>query len=287
MAHIISVGGPNSIGATNPFTTSSVFRTQSLCVTPVEFLDGNGVDSGKLGTGFFWRHEGKTFLITNWHNVSGKNPFDFELLDPTTAFVPAKFQIFLPRAVGNESSFAPLGRVAHEVTLYADFNEPLWLEHPEFERLRVDVVAIPLDGVNLSAEFHVNAHQSLELFNLVGADVFVVGYPFKNYTGIALPIWKRGSFATEPIWPIDGKPMFLIDAATRPGMSGAPIFRHQLGPATTVDRTIHAGNIVTTQFIGVYSGHIGDSLQQLGIGFGWYGSLVDEIIHSSKLGGRH
>jgi len=59
---------------------------------------------------------------------------------------------------------------------------------------------------------------------LIGMDAFILGFP----KGIAhqqlLPIWKRGSIATEPEIPReDDLPVFLVDTATREGMSGAPV----------------------------------------------------------------
>ena len=49
------------------------------------------------------------------------------------------------------------------------------------------------------------------------------------FGGAMFPIWKRGSIASEPEIPIDGKPMFYIDTATRQGMSGAPVFAQTSG----------------------------------------------------------
>jgi len=44
---------------------------------------------------FFWKFEGKTYLITNWHNFSGRNSDTMELLSNTGA-IPnrAKFTYF-------------------------------------------------------------------------------------------------------------------------------------------------------------------------------------------------
>lgn len=57
---------------------------------------------------------------------------------------------------------------------------------------------------------------------------FVVGYPeglfIRESDRAVLPIWKTGHIAAEPSVYIDGVPKFLIDAATRPGMSGCPVF---------------------------------------------------------------
>ena len=57
-----------------------------------------------------------------------------------------------------------------------------------------------------------------------GEEVFVVGFPLGLPLTAGAAIWKRGSIATDPAFPIDGKPKFLIDTATREGMSGSPVY---------------------------------------------------------------
>ncbi len=128
------------------------------------------------------------------------------------------------------------------------------------------------------------------LFTHVGSEVFVVGYPFKDNQDPYLPLWKRGSIASEPLMPWDGKPIFMIDAASRPGMSGSPVFRRVFGPAPTLDNNssivINHMAVMTTQFAGVYSGHLTKEDENLTIGIAWHGSLVSEILASPSPGTR-
>ena len=37
------------------------------------------------GSCFFWRFEARTFLVTNWHNLSGRNPLTGELMSSSGA----------------------------------------------------------------------------------------------------------------------------------------------------------------------------------------------------------
>ena len=36
-----------------------------------------------IGTAFFYSFDGKDYLITNWHNVTGKDPWDNSVLSKT------------------------------------------------------------------------------------------------------------------------------------------------------------------------------------------------------------
>src|SRR4051812_28778574 len=88
---------------------------------------------------------------------------------------------------------------------------------------------------------------------------FVLGYPEGMIGPGRTPIWKRGSIASEPGYNWRDKPSFLIDTATRNGMSGAPVVaRHSgvlnlgLGPGLSRDSII--GTV--TKFVGIYSGRI-------------------------------
>jgi hypothetical protein len=59
-------------------------------------------------------------------------------------------------------------------------------------------------------------------------DVFVLGYPFgPGKTG--LPVWKRGSIASEPDLVPQVENYLLVDTASRPGMSGSPVILRTYG----------------------------------------------------------
>ena len=56
---------------------------------------------------------------------------------------------------------------------------------------------------------------------MIGMDVFILGYPFGSGPP-AFPVWKRGSIASEPDLVKTTNGYYLIDTASRPGMSGSP-----------------------------------------------------------------
>ena len=58
----------------------------------------------------------------------------------------------------------------------------------------------------------------------IGMEVFILGYPFEIKPP-AYPVWKRGSIASEPQLALLTTDYMLVDTASRPGMSGAPVIR--------------------------------------------------------------
>jgi hypothetical protein len=132
------------------------------------------------GSGFFWRASGKQYLVTNWHNVSGRNPVDDSPLSPTAA-IPDRitFTIYVTvETPADPGRFAAIP--ANATTLLYDANGTrLWMEHPTLGK-QVDVVALPMSELN-----HPQAHVTFvnELYPdilvrpHVSQDAFVVGFP--------------------------------------------------------------------------------------------------------------
>jgi hypothetical protein len=118
--------------------------------------------------------------------------------------------------------------------------------------------------------------------------VYVLGYPYDINGGKELPIWKRGSIATEPSINIDNLPKILIDTATRPGMSGSPVIYRRSGIIYKDDSMeLSKDTIIGTisGFLGVYSGRINakDTLEaQLGIV--WKEEVIEEILKGEVFG---
>jgi hypothetical protein len=120
-----------------------------------------------------------------------------------------------------------------------------------------------------------------ELDVRVSMDCYVLGYPF-GAPPPGYPVWKRGSIASEPkLAGLGGfsEKYFLIDSASRPGMSGAPVILRSWG--TYVKENDAVGMVAggVTRFIGVYSGrlHTNDLLEAQ-IGMVWPARLISEII---------
>jgi hypothetical protein len=226
-------------------------------------------------TAFTWQRSDKHYLITNWHAVSGRNPNTDEHLCPMAAEPNILYGLI--NTVGTENVLAQHG---FAIRLRQDPDEVAWLVHPTHKR-KIDVVAIPLtEDLISSAHLHsINQMGSPDLRVSIGMDVFVLGYPFDIDEHGPLPVWKRGSIASEPDLVPHVKNYLLVDTASRPGMSGSPVILRSWGTHMTEGGGATLSTGQANKFIGIYSGrlHTNDPID-VQIGMVWSPSFVDEII---------
>jgi len=243
------------------------------------------------GTGFVYEFDQVYYMITNGHNVTGVNPETKQRLSSHIGFpdvISSK-----AKGVGNDGNYY-FHPELFSVSLYKnnDTSKPLWFIHPKYG-YDVDVVAIPLVNVedvpNHIKMFPINKfHFDNDVFVEVSDDAFILGYPYEIKSGRELPVWKKGSIATEPSIGIDNLPKMLIDTATRPGMSGSPVIFKRSGLIKKEPFTQLTGDdiIGTVQgFLGIYSGriHAKDKFEaQLGIV--WRAEVIEEILSKKILG---
>jgi len=260
-------------------------------------LKGTG-DTPRHATGFFWRHSGRIFLITNWHVVAGINIFDGKPM--SYGWCPEKITIhyFTNPAPTRDAAATSIGPDAVsiscptlDVCVYHDFHTPFWIQHPDTFELNIDIVAMEVTDKILHSESIrcVNEYEYSNLLHFAGTDIFVLGHPItkaNNRYPAMFPIWKRGSIASELIVPWNMRPAFLIDCRTSKGMSGSPAFCRAFGPANQSDLTIRYDNIKVSEFMGVYSGRIYDDEGIASLGLVWYRSLIDQIISFGVQGSR-
>lgn len=205
------------------------FDTLSLCAC---FLKLKGVgNEPRQATGFFWRRGDKVFLITNWHVVTGINMMDGKPIG--NGWVPERIELsYFERQIANNPSI------------------------PSNPSMRTGLVPT----VNV------------RYLHFSGSDVFVLGHALPESTNaypVPFPIWKRGSIASEIIVPWNMGPAFMIDSRTSKGMSGSPVFARIFGPAPLADLTIRADNILTSEFMGIYSGRLFDDERRVGSNTKW------------------
>lgn len=261
-------------------------------------------------TGFFLRASDAILLVTNWHVVTGLDPSDPSVSKmPTPQFVKAT-------VIGKNRHVTEL-----TLPLYGPSMEPQWDEH--YAGSDVDIAIYPLP---LALERHFefvdihSAQDGVRISETIAKDVFILGYPFsrqdmKSVFGddapYYLPIWKRGSIATEPALRL-GRRVLLIDSLSRAGMSGSPVVIAQddklIGAGNKSNSDLFArmlageGSVlealsqidtsvlteVTTKcfrFLGVYSGTIGSTrLAEVALGKCWHVDTLCELVANARRG---
>jgi len=141
-------------------------------------------------TAFTWERHDMHFLITNWHNVSGRDPNTDEHISKTTAAEPNMLS-----GLFNKKG-TTLGH-KHPVVIHVrqDSGEVAWLVHPTHKR-KIDVVAIPL-GSELVSSIRfcpINKMGSSDLLVKIGMDVSCWGTP----SALARPAFPSGRKAASP-----------------------------------------------------------------------------------------
>lgn len=258
----------------------SAIQLISLCAVKMtayrQFRDGTKIGYAKM-SGFLWRKDGNTFLITNWHNVTGCNP---DTNAPMGEFTPTHFSCeFRCRQVDDDIS----GVLSHELSIFDNEDIPIWIEHPTGRS--VDVVAIPFecelpDGCQLDAINERNFEKTWQ--PRVGDDGFIVGYPEGISGPNSTPIWKRGSVATEPSLNYQDQPVFLMDTVGNKGLSGSPVIGRGSGiyKKDKIGGVLGPTDIIGTweNFIGIYAGRVAEQGIGSQLGRVWKEIVIEEIL---------
>jgi hypothetical protein len=251
-----------------------------------------------IGTAFTYSYEGQLYLVTNWHNVTGREPSTLKLKSRDAA-IPDRLYIEIPvmvEASGTKQSEIEMIHMEWreaEFLLYEDIcdspTKPVWYEHPQYGH-KVDVVVAP---INLPEEVAICPANDpkLNLSTVLlrpSLDVFVLGFPRGMSGGAKFPVWKRGSIASEPEIDVDDLPKILIDTATREGMSGSPVYLCQIGYFQSEEKYDTGGYKRCMgegrRFLGVYSGRVGDDNFQAQLGVVWKSSIIEETIQAAQVG---
>ncbi|MCF7917164.1 MAG: serine protease [Candidatus Omnitrophica bacterium] len=246
---------------------SMPINIDTLSVASLYLIVKNGESFLGTATGFIVKHDDTNYLITNWHVLSGRNPGTNEVIHSTGA---------APREVLIWHHGETLGQwKLKSEQLYNESGEKRWIEH-DLGR-NIDIVALPLKNLPNDVKIYpfdlslVNSNIQTEM----AMTVSIIGFPHGLAAGGRFPIWKTGHIASEPRLDFEGKPVFLIDATTRAGMSGSPVIIRSKGTYRNRkgDRVISSGFI--TRFLGVYSGRLSGDTE---IGYVWKPHLIEEIL---------
>jgi hypothetical protein len=243
-----------------------------LSVTSLQveiFTGGTQVSSA---TGFTIERNGSYYLVTNWHVVTGINPDTNEVLS-RNADVPDELRVWM--------HVDPLGNWRQiRIPLLDPSSKELYLVNSDGQS--TDVVIVPL--LNLPDQIRVYRFDlslsETDMIPDVAMPVSIVGFPHGISAAGKFPIWKTGHLASEYDLNYADKPVCLVDATTRGGMSGSPVVMKMNGGYRTNDgRYILAGG-VTTRFLGIYSGRIHNDIE---IGKVWKPVVLDQIFASNSL----
>lgn len=273
-----------------PFSEPSLFSLRLEA-----FAQGQNIGSA---TGFLYLppESEELYLVTNYHVLTGSDPRTPDVLIERTVPRPEEIRYRL-------LSHPNLSLVTGSV----DLTSATLLDHPR-RAAGVDIAAVPAsppDNGLFLTQGSLGLVEDIEL--TVGGELFIVGFPFGIGAGDFLPIWKRGTIASEPNFQPNGLEMFYIDATTKPGMSGSPVFaaesrdflklddeaskafaeweRGERQPLDVIEllqgNEPHLVRKRDLRLVGVYSGrlttHSGEDTQ---VGIVWKRELLDEMFQA-------
>lgn len=269
-----------------PATVS--FETKCVCyISAIHKIDSS-ICFRSPCTGFFWRDSGIPYLVTNRHCVTGKNSLN-ELFS-NASFEPTHLQVYYHERGEAVSDGVTMYRwKGVEISLFSG-GEPEWFEHEL--KTTIDVVAIALDTPEHLSVDCVNDRKQYDNWKAeAGADCFIVGYPEGLSGSEGTAIWKRASIASEPELDYGQRPIFLCDSATRPRLSGAPVFGKAIPFANQQFNRIDPYQDDLTflghwpVFLGIYSGREGNETDGFQLCRVWKKSVLTELISSKKKAG--
>jgi len=218
-------------------------------------------------TGFLVVYESINYLITNWHVVTGRDPKTGKPISATGVADPDAVGIWL-------HDVKRLGSWQRIIEPLVDSTgNKLWKEHPLGRQ--IDVIALALSPIDDVKIYDLDTSLAkTDMVLLPSEPVSIVGFPFGIAAAGKFPIWKTGHIASDIDLDYDNKPVFLVDATTRPGMSGSLVFARRLGGFRSSKAMWHLGGSAL-KFLGVYSGRI---REQADVGMVWKPSVIEDIL---------
>jgi Trypsin-like peptidase domain len=253
----------------NNTTSMPLLDRASISVLPIEMYFDNQI--GGRGTCFLWSHFNEIYIVTNWHNLTGRNRLTGKN-NSDSALRPNRIAI---KGIKSTQSAIVPDQISIPLQTNNGYN---WLEHPEY-RNKVDVACLRVE-VGFDLRYLCLNETIVENIRVnVGDEVFILGFPL-NISTDGFPIWKRASIATEPDHNFGHLPKILVDTASISGMSGSPVIVRKSADFFLEDKTHVLGGMgINYKFVGVYSGRLNlGEPRDPQLGEVWKIELVDEII---------
>lgn len=223
------------------------------------------------GTGFIADTRNGPVLVTNRHNVTGRDQVTRKPLHSKCA-VPNNVKIWHHIAEKLGSWVAKTEALFHDT----EGGKKRWIEHPRFVA-DADFVALPLVDTQGITWFPIE-FTGPDIMIGPSETISVVGFPFGKSVGGKFAIWANGTIASEPDIDYEDKPVLLIDCRSRKGQSGSPVIAFRSGGGVSMrdgGTTFFDGPV--SKFIGIYSGRIN---QESDLGIVWKASAIQELIDS-------
>lgn len=253
----------------------------SLSCSPILYFNRQDeLMDGRHASGSFMTIRGRKLFVTARHCLSGRDAFHNDPMD-RNLFEPHRIRVF----PSFRDEHGNVRRGTADIPLLNDDDSPQWLEDPKFDTLRTDIacVGVPAEIQNDLVTIE-EGYSEPALYTHTGSSCFVVGFPSKNFADPYPPIWRRGAIASEPRFPIDNKPIFLVDAMTSPGMSGSLVVQREFGPSALWkddgSLSTNATAVVTSKVIGIYGGRVASTDALGDIGYCWYENRISSIARS-------
>lgn len=223
--------------------------------------------------------ESRCAIITNRHNVTGRNQDTGKCLSSTAA-IPDSIVIHFHCSKPNIGSWRKL-----KLPLYRKDGSPFWIEHPKLGA-RADLVALNVKWGSDIICFPYYTELELDRIGMLvspAETVSVIGFPFGISTSGKLPVWATGFLAQELSLVSEENPVFLIDCRSRQGQSGSPVIAFR----TSGFRSIKNGKVSSSlsankvwEFLGVYSGRVN---LESDLGRVWHVSTISALLDAAEL----
>lgn len=245
--------------------------TESLLLTTtrVSTFDGDRLLTG--ASGFFFQRADRLYLVTSRHvlhdDLSGHHPSRIEIEVHTDA-------VDLTRSA------------VVSLWLFKD-GMSQWFQGCDSGGA-IDVAAIEIDPALLPATVELRFFTADHLPGMqelgqttVGEDLLVVGYPLGFHDTVHhLPVVRHAVIASAFGVRFQGQGLFLTDARTHRGTSGAPV----------VVRNAGAGEALPWKLLGVHSSRIDMGTrdhaidESLGLNAAWYATILLALTDSAVSG---
>lgn len=228
------------------------------------------------GTCFSVSRNGRWFILTNRHNVTGHRQGTTVCINEH-GLVPDHLVLALPTRQLGEFWWA------HAIKVRDDDWSPLWVEHPVYGA-DVDVVALPLDRPPEARLFGVELDDLNDFAVGVGDLAHALGYRRGEPEFALFPQWIECSVQTpiEAHWK--GLPRFLVRGDFFHGSSGSPVlaYREDAFALRRSDGSLVGASSVA-RLLGIYSGRVVGA-EDLGVV--WNLECVREIVDHALEKGR-